>query len=179
MGGVLSWMARSAPSWYEWGCDGVRASPDDRSGFLHRLLELAGAAEEEYRPLTLEPQLVGIELPERAILIHLASNNPVPIHQRRHHCEDPTVIPVLGLDHLLRGFLHILRQRSTDVVALLELTLVIAAHEAFVRSGVDEFALGCFLCHCRLPTIGLRSHNDNYTQSSRQAHAIRGVPEDT
>jgi hypothetical protein len=57
-------------------------------------------------------------------------------------------IALAGFDHGLRVFLSVLCKRSSNVGFLIEATLIIAPHEAFVFAGVYQFAFACLaFCH--------------------------------
>src|SRR5438094_2414889 len=54
-----------------------------------------------------------------------------------------SLIPLTLRRHRLGVALAILRQRLSDVIAFVELPLVVAADVTFVPAGVDQFAFAC------------------------------------
>jgi hypothetical protein len=64
-----------------------------------------------------------------------------------------SAITLAGLYFRFRVLANILAERTTDVVALLERSVIISANETLVRSGVDQFTfvLSFLLWHCAPP----------------------------
>jgi hypothetical protein len=57
-------------------------------------------------------------------------------------------IALAGFDNSFRVLLPVLCERSSNVGFLIEATLIIAPHEAFVFAGVYQFAFACLaFCH--------------------------------
>jgi len=57
-------------------------------------------------------------------------------------------IALAGFDNSFRVLLPVLCERSSNVGFLIEATMIIAPHEAFVFAGVYQFAFACLaFCH--------------------------------
>jgi hypothetical protein len=67
-------------------------------------------------------------------------------------------IPLSGLGFRLGVLFHVLRERAADIVALLELPLIVTPYVTLVRAGVDELPATWFLFrHWIVPLQGVKN----------------------